>query len=108
MANIRLDGAMLVDAAAFHAASQKAFGFPATYGHTFDAWVDCLSYLRDEEAMAAFHLGANEVLTIEIHAAAAFEAQAPDLLEEMRFCIAAINDRYADYGELPALALVLR
>lgn len=108
MASIQLDGALLVDAAAFHAASQKALGFPASYGHSFDAWVDCLSYLRDEEAMAAVRLGANEVLHIEIHNAAAFQAQAPDLLEEMRFCIAAINDRYADYGELPALALVLR
>lgn len=107
MATIRLDGALLVDAAAFHAASQKAFGFPDTYGHSFDAWVDCLSYLRDEEAMAAFHLDPKEVLTIEITAAAAFKAQAPDLLEEMQFCIAAINDRYTDYGELPALALVM-
>jgi hypothetical protein len=35
------------------------------------------------------------------------QGQAPDILEEMTFCIAGINERYEDYGEKPALALVL-
>jgi hypothetical protein len=73
-----------------------------------DAWIDCLSYLRDDDAMSSVRLGPDEVLTIEIKEAAAFKAQAPDLLEEVSFCVAAINERYADYGEKPALALVLR
>ena len=108
MARVVLNGALLKDAAAFHAQSQAAFGFPDSYGHSIDAWVDCLSYLRDADAMAAVPLAADEVLTIEIANSGAFAAQAPELLEELRFCVDMINDRYADYGEPPALALVLR
>jgi hypothetical protein len=33
--------------------------------------------------------------------------QAEDVLEEMAFCIIGINERYEDYGEKPALELVL-
>ena len=49
-----------------------------------------------------------EILQIEIVGSALLRARAPDILEEMEFCIAAINDRYEDYGEKPALELVLR
>jgi hypothetical protein len=34
--------------------------------------------------------------------------QAPQILAELDFCVTAINERYADYGEKPALQLVLR
>ena len=40
--------------------------------------------------------------------AEAMKAQVPDLLEEITFCIAGINERYEDYGEKPALKLVLK
>jgi hypothetical protein len=35
-------------------------------------------------------------------------AAASDLFEELAFCIGGINERYEDYGETPALKLVLR
>jgi RNAse (barnase) inhibitor barstar len=108
MAKVTLDGGAIHDAASFHAASKQAFGFPEFYGNTIDAWIDCLSYLRDDDAMSNIRLGLDEVLTIEIKNAAAFKAQAPELLEEISFCIEAINERYDDYGEKPALALTLR
>ena len=107
MARCRLDGAQIHDVASFHAASQKAFGFPQSYGHSMDAWVDCLSYLRDEEAMSSIRLGDDEVLSIEVVNIDAWRLNAPELLEEMTYLIGAINERYDDYGEKPALALVL-
>ena len=108
MASVELDGGAIVDWDSFHDASRAAFGFPDFYGRTMDAWVDCLSYLRDADGMSRFRLGPNAVLEIVVRNAAAMRAQAPDLLEEMTYCIAGINERYADYGEKPALALVLR
>jgi hypothetical protein len=108
MASAELNGAAIVDWDTFHAESRRAFGFPASYGNTIDAWVDCLSYLRDEDGMSTFRLKPNEILQIVVKDAAAMRERAPDLLEEMTYCIAGINERYADYGEKPALALVLR
>jgi hypothetical protein len=108
MASAELDGASILDWDSFHAESRRAFGFPDFYGNTMDAWVDCLSYLRDEDGMSKFRLAPDEVLQIVVRDAAAMREHAPDLLEEMTFCIAGINERYEDYGEKPALALVLR
>ena len=108
MAVAELNGAAIVDEAAFHAQSQAAFGFPASYANSIDAWVDCLSYLRDDENMTSFQLAPDEVLEIVLRDAAAMKAAVPDLFEELAFCIGGINERYEDYGETPALKLVLR
>ena len=66
MATATLNGAAIGDEAAFHAACQAELGFPPGYGATIDAWVDCLSYLRDDENMTRFKLKPNEVLEIVI------------------------------------------
>src|SRR3954467_3025302 len=108
MASAELNGGSILGWESFHTECQAAFGFPDFYAHTVDAWVDCLSYLRDEDGMTRFRLAPNEVLEIVVKDAAAMRERAPDLLEEMTFCIAGINERYEDYGEKPALALVLR
>jgi hypothetical protein len=108
MASVELNGAAIDGWDSFHAECKRAFGFPDSYSNTMDAWVDCLSYLRDEDGMSRFHLAENEKLDIVVKDAAAMRERAPDLLEEMAFCIGGINERYEDYGEKPALALVLR
>ncbi|MBC7455384.1 MAG: barstar family protein [Massilia sp.] len=108
MASAELNGALILDADTFHAECKKVFGFPDYCGNTMDAWVDCLSYLRDEDGMTKFRLKPNEVLEIVVKDAAALRERAPDLLEEVTFCVAGINERYEDYGEKPALVLVLK
>jgi hypothetical protein len=108
MARVELDGAALTDWDAFHAASKAAFGFPDFYGNNMDAWIDCLSYLRDDDAMSCFRLQPDEVLKIEVLHTEQLRQQAPQILAELDFCVTAINERYADYGEKPALQLVLR
>jgi hypothetical protein len=108
MASAELNGASILGWESFHSACRQAFGFPEYYANTMDAWVDCLSYLRDADGMTRFRLKPNEVLEIVVNDSAAMRAHAPDLLEEMTFCIAGINERYEDYGEKPALALVLK
>jgi hypothetical protein len=107
MATVRLNGATMMDTVSFHAQCKDAFGFPDFYGCTMDAWVDCLSYLRDDDGMCQFRLEPDEILRIQIDNVAAMRAAAPDLLEELAFCIEGINERYTDYGEKPALELIL-
>jgi hypothetical protein len=108
MASVELNGGSILGWDTFHEECRLAFGFPDYYGHTMDAWVDCLSYLRDEDGMTKFRLGPNEVLDIVVKDSAAMHARVPELLEEMTYCIAGINERYEDYGEKPALRLTLR
>ena len=108
MANVVLNAERIVDLPTFHSESQQAFGFPESYGHTMDAWIDCLSYLRDDDAMSKFRLGPDEILRIELHHAELLRQNAPEILTELTLCIDAINERYEDYGEKPALELILR
>ncbi|SFV15670.1 barstar family protein [Pseudoduganella namucuonensis] len=108
MATAELNGAAIKDFPSFHAECAAAFGFPDGYASTMDAWVDCLSYLRDEDGMTKFRLKGGEVLEIVVKDAAAMRAAAPDILEELTYCVGGINERYEDYGEKPALKLTLR
>jgi RNAse (barnase) inhibitor barstar len=108
MATAELNGAAIKDFDSFHAACKAAMGFPDSYGNTMDAWVDCLSYLRDEDSMSKFSLKPNELLEIVIKDAEAMKAAVPDILEEITYCVAGLNERYEDYGEKPALKLTLR
>jgi hypothetical protein len=108
MASVELNGAAIDSEASFHAECRRVFGFPDSYSDTMDGWVDCMSYLRDEDGMTRFRLGPNEKLEIVVKDAAAMREKTPDLLEELAFCVGGINERYEDYGEKPALALVLR
>ena len=108
MASAELNGASILGWDTFHSECRQAFGFPDFYASTMDAWVDCLSYLRDEDGMTRFRLAPDEVLQIVVKDAAQMRERVPELLEEMTFCIAGINERYEDYGEKPALALVLK
>jgi hypothetical protein len=105
MATAELNGAAIKDSSSFHAECKVAMGFPDSYGNSMDAWVDCLSYLRDEDSMSKFRLKPNEVLDIVIKDAAAMQ---PDILEEVTYCVAGLNERYEDYGEKPALKLTLK
>ncbi len=108
MASVELNGDAIVDTDSFHAECKRAFGFPEYYANTMDAWVDCLSYLRDDDGMTRFKLKPAEVLEIVVLKAPLLREKAPDLLDEMTFCVAGINERYDDYGEKPALKLTLR
>ncbi|MGZ3238417.1 MAG: barstar family protein [Burkholderiaceae bacterium] len=107
MATVQLNGETITDWTSFHQVCQQAFGFPDFYAHNIDAWVDCLSYLRDDDGMTKFKLQPDEVLEIEILHADKLRQIAPDILDEVTYCIGGINERYADYGELPALKLKL-
>ena len=107
MATVRLDGEHIKDWESFHAECQCEFGFPDFYGCTMDAWVDCLSYLRDDEGMTKFRLKPDEILHIEVAHAGLLKKAAPEILDDLTFCVEAINERYEDYGEKPALKLVL-
>jgi hypothetical protein len=107
MAKVTLDGERIHSWSSFHDECQREFGFPEFYGRNMNAWVDCLSYLRDEDGMSKFRLEPDEVLEIELSHTDLLRSLMPEILEDLEFCVAAINERYEDYGELPALKLVL-
>jgi hypothetical protein len=109
MATVRLDGRQIADHRGFHAESVAAFGFPDFYGNNMDAWIDALSYLRDTDSnIAGIALVEEETLVIEVLHSADLRHAAPEMPEMLEDVVAAVNERYEDAGEKPALTLVWR
>ena len=73
-----------------------------------DAWIDCLSTLRDNDGMSRFTLASDETLQIEVVHPEILQNRAPQILDTLSECVDAVNERYVENGEKPALELVLR
>jgi hypothetical protein len=108
MAAAALDGRELLTPTGFHRASRAAFGFPDFYGNNFDAWIDCMSGLRNGDGMTRFTLAADEMLDIIVSNAGILQKSAPDLLESLQQCVAEVNLRCEEAGQPPMLSLQLR
>lgn len=108
MATVRLDGAVIRDWQSFHSECQAKFGFPDFYGCNMDAWIDCLSTLRDNDGMSGFTLASGDTLQIEVAHSGILRNRAPRILDTLADCVDAVNERYIENGENPALELVLR
>jgi RNAse (barnase) inhibitor barstar len=107
MAHVQLDGLRMLDWPSFHVESQERFGFPDFYGRNMDAWVDCMSGVRDDDGMSSIVLAPDEVLQIEVTNSDALRKKAPHILSALEDCVEAVNERYAEDGENPALRLEL-
>ncbi len=105
---VSLDGRRIGDWNAFHAECRVVFGFPDFYGENMDAWIDCLSSLRDGDAMSKFTLAPDETLRIELLHAAALQQKAPEILDALEDCAAEVNERCIEKGQKPPLSLLLR
>ncbi len=97
----------MLDWPSFHQESQHKFGFPDFYGRNMDAWVDCMSSLRDEDSMASVVLQSDEILQIDVAHASLLRTKASHILDALEDCIDAVNERYDENGEIPALKLNL-
>jgi RNAse (barnase) inhibitor barstar len=108
MAKVQLDGQRMCDWSSFHTESQEKFGFPDFYGRNMDAWVDCLSGLRDADGMSSIALAPDETLHIEVLHSDIFRSKAPHILVVVEDCLDALNERYIENGQNPALQLDMR
>ena len=105
---IELATGSIADLASFHAAFAELLGFPDFYGGNMDAWIDCMAFVRDPEAgMTRLHVAADEQLLIIVRDAEDFRRRLPDVFASFVDCTAFTNRRFVEWGELPAIALVL-
>jgi RNAse (barnase) inhibitor barstar len=108
MLKIQLEGQRMLDWPSFHTESHVKFGFPDFYGRNMDAWVDCLSGVRDDDGMSSIVLAPNERLLIEVSHSDVMRAKAPHILEALQECVDTVNEQYAEDGEMPPLQLAFR
>lgn len=106
MAKARLDTKQFKDWKSFHLFCKSEFGFPDFYGMNMDAWIDCLSYLDEEDRMSRFTLEKGELLHIEIFDTEDFNSRLPEIFDALVECSAFVNRRYVSDGKPPVLSLL--
>ena len=106
MTQVRLPTKLITDWQSFHEVCRETFGFPDFYGENMNAWIDCMSCLRDDDGMTRFALSEGEMLHIEIEATEDFKTRAPEIFDELIICAAFVNQRYLEVNEPPVLSLI--
>lgn len=104
---VHFDGAQIDGWDAFHDQSAAVFGFPDFYGRNLDAWIDCLTYIREGDGMSRFQLGSDAPLVIEVTNSRAFRESVPEIFAAFIECVAFVNHRHKEAGEKPAVQLLL-
>ena len=106
MAVVRLYTNQITDWASFHLVCKEAFGFPDFYGANVNAWIDCLTYLDENDKMSHFHLSKAEMLHIEVSDTEDFNSRLPEIFDALVKCSAFVNRRYVDDRKSPVLSLL--
>jgi RNAse (barnase) inhibitor barstar len=106
MAIVEFHGATLRDIASFHSICCHIFGFPDFYGMNMNAWIDCLTYLDDDDGMSNVVLPPGEHLTIVLHDSDLVRKNAPDVLDALIVGCTAVNQRQRDMQKASRLVIV--
>ena len=106
MAKVQINAEAITDWQSFHNVFKHELGFPDFYGMNMNAWIDCLTYLDEDDGMSRFHLAEGERLQIEITETEGFRARVPEIYNALVECTAFVNQRYVEQGKQPVLALV--
>ena len=107
MAEVILDTTRIHDWHSFHQVCAETFGFPDFYGRNMNAWIDCLTYIREGDGMSSFVLGHTQQLFTVLPDYEIFAGRVPEIAEALLSCNAFVNQRSLERGEKPALVLIL-
>ena len=104
---VHFDGACISGWETFHNQSVVVFGFPDFYGRNLNAWIDCLTYVREGDGMSRFKLAPQAPLVIEVANSQAFREAVPEIFAAFIDCVAFVNRRQKEAGEKPAVQILL-
>ncbi len=108
MARIILPAAEIHDFETFHTVCARTLGFPGFYGRNMNAWIDCMTCVDDPAAgMTSVTMAKGDQLTLEIPGSMELRGRAPEVFDAFIECLAAVNKRFVEHGDQPAIALVL-
>jgi RNAse (barnase) inhibitor barstar len=91
---ITIDGTSLTDWNAFHEVFEKALNFPAYYGKNMDAWIECMTEIK-------------ESLLISITDSEAFKESSEEIYFTVLECTALVNSIKLDEGYDTVIAVSL-
>jgi hypothetical protein len=106
MSVIKVDTRQITDWNSFHEVFRALMGFPITYGHNMNAWIDCMSSLDNPEAgMSTIHVLRGHVVTLLLEHVEDFEKRCPEMLLAICDGSAFVNWRRVEVGDPAVLAI---
>jgi RNAse (barnase) inhibitor barstar len=96
MKTIELSFSIFKSEDAFHESFAEIMGFPAFYGHNWDAWIDCMSYIGDHSAgMTKVNLDVNEQLEFNaVEYKFSEELDKSEVFRNFIICTGFVNSRF--------------
>lgn len=91
----------------FHAYFKEKFCFPNYYGNNMDAWIDCMTYIDDQDGMfaAKASLAINDSIVLNILNAGDFIDRLPEIYNALVECSSFVNYRRIEGGDSALLFL---
>lgn len=80
-------------------------GFPDFYGENMNAWIDCMSYLDEDDGMTNITIEKGSVLTLQLENVKDFSIHRKEIYDTLIESSAFVNYRRTSIGELPVIAL---
>ncbi|MFK8253605.1 barstar family protein [Ancylobacter terrae] len=104
---VDIPASLITDWASFHAVFQQTFGFPGFYGRNLDAWIDCMGCIDEPgSGLTGWTIPRGDMLGLRIAGAADFMVRCPEHHAALVIGVACVNDRLAERGAPPLLALI--
>ena len=102
---VTIDCSKIHDWESFHHYFKKEFGFPDFYGRNMDAWIDCMTYLDEDDEMSTIKIKNGAALTLQLQNIGSLKKRSPEIYEALLECSAFVNFRRINNGEEPILIL---
>jgi len=99
MAVVRIDSRKINDWTSFHSVCKQAFGFPSFYGMNLNAFIDCLTYIDEDDGMSNIIVETDETLQIELLSSHDLKTRQPNIFEGFIDAIEAVNRRFVENGK---------
>ena len=105
---IELDANEMLTWDAFHTHCQARLGFPAFYGRNLNAWIDCLTYVEQDDGMSAIVLAPGESLDLLVRNGKNWGKAAPDVVAGFSDAVDPVNQRISAAGADPRIRVTLQ
>jgi hypothetical protein len=93
------------DFESFHSYCKEIFEFPDFYGMNMNAFIDCLSYIDEDEEMSSVKLVKNEMLILNLIHSESIKKTNFELYETIIDSLTFVNLRRTELGEQPIIEL---
>lgn len=104
---VKIDCRPILDWDTFHDTFARALGFPGFYGRNMDAWIDCMTYLDEDDGMRSVTVEPGEFLVLHLEHAKALAERCPEIWVALHECAAFVNGRRLEMGQSAVLAIAM-